>query len=176
MCPTLDSPRQLSVKQAERLADEISELSRQQWEALKTWTFLGVIEQGIPNVCEARHPTAWTLRQFREAIPSDHTYRFLIHDRDSIFSAEVDDELGAFGLKVLRTAVQAPKPDTSRHAYCRLAGVRPKSALQKGQSGYRRCASERRRIGHFRHNSPGVGHPVEQRTHPTQHQPRVLPE
>ena len=35
------------------------------------------------------HPTAaWTLQQFREAIPSDHTYRFLIHDHDSIFSAQ----------------------------------------------------------------------------------------
>jgi putative transposase len=56
------------------------------------------------------HPTAaWTLQQFREAIPSDHIYRFLIHDRDSIFSAEVDDQLGAFGLKILRTPVQAPK-------------------------------------------------------------------
>ena len=32
------------------------------------------------------HPTAaLTLQQFREAIPSDHGYRFLIHDRDSIF-------------------------------------------------------------------------------------------
>ena len=31
------------------------------------------------------HPTAtWTLQQLREAIPSDHSYRFLIHDRDSI--------------------------------------------------------------------------------------------
>jgi hypothetical protein len=37
------------------------------------------------------HPTAeWTLQQFREALPGDHPYRFLIHDRDSIFSAEVD--------------------------------------------------------------------------------------
>jgi Transposase DDE domain group 1 len=37
------------------------------------------------------HPTAaWTLQQLREAIPSDHSYRFLIHDRDAIFSAEVD--------------------------------------------------------------------------------------
>jgi len=60
------------------------------------------------NVTE--HPTAaWTLQQFREAIPSDHTYRFLIHDRDSIFSAEVDDDVAAFGLKILRTPVrQAP--------------------------------------------------------------------
>jgi putative transposase len=37
------------------------------------------------------HPTAgWTLQQFREAISSDHSYRFLIRDRDSIFSTEVD--------------------------------------------------------------------------------------
>jgi hypothetical protein len=34
------------------------------------------------------HPTAeWTLQQLREAIPSDHPYQFLIHDRDSILLA-----------------------------------------------------------------------------------------
>jgi len=68
-----------------------------------------------------RHPTAgWTVQQFREAFPSDHNYRFLIHDRDSIFSAGVDDELKSFGLKVLRTPVQAPKAN----AFCeRLIGT-----------------------------------------------------
>jgi len=67
------------------------------------------------------HPTAsWTLQQFREAFPGDHDYRFLIHDRDSIFSTEVDDELKSFGLKVLRTPVQAPKAN----AFCeRLIGT-----------------------------------------------------
>jgi hypothetical protein len=37
------------------------------------------------------HPTAeWTtLQQFREALPGDHPYRFLIHDRDSIFAKDV---------------------------------------------------------------------------------------
>jgi putative transposase len=35
--------------------------------------------------------------------------RFLIHDRDAIFSAEVDQQLKAFGLRVLRTPVRAPK-------------------------------------------------------------------
>jgi hypothetical protein len=36
------------------------------------------------------HPTAeWTL-QFREAFPDDHPYRFVIHDRDSIFSRDLD--------------------------------------------------------------------------------------
>src|SRR5712691_235538 len=37
------------------------------------------------------HPTAcWTLQQLREAIPADHDYRFLIHDRDAIFSRDLD--------------------------------------------------------------------------------------
>jgi hypothetical protein len=37
------------------------------------------------------HPTApWTLQQLREAIPADHAYRFLIHDRDAIFTQELD--------------------------------------------------------------------------------------
>jgi hypothetical protein len=56
------------------------------------------------------HPTAaWVLQQFREAVPSDHSYRFLIHDRDSIFSTEVDAELQGFGLKILRTPVHSRK-------------------------------------------------------------------
>lgn len=43
---------------------------------------------------KTEHPTAdWTVQQFREAILSDHGHRFLIHDRDSIFSAEVDEHL-----------------------------------------------------------------------------------
>jgi transposase InsO family protein len=68
------------------------------------------------------HPTAdWTLQQFREAIPSDRRYQFLIHDRDSIFSARLDEELkSSFGLRVLRTPVRAPKAN----AYCeRLIGT-----------------------------------------------------
>ena len=36
------------------------------------------------------HPTSeWTLQQFRETLPGDHAYRFVIHDRDSIFSKRV---------------------------------------------------------------------------------------
>ena len=57
------------------------------------------------------HPTAaWTLQQFREGLPSDHGQKSLIHDRDSIFSASLDEELkSSFGLRVLRTPVRAPK-------------------------------------------------------------------
>ena len=60
------------------------------------------------------------LQRFRDAIPGDHEYKFLIHDRDSIFSAEADNELKSFGLRILRTPVQAPKAN----AYCeRLIGT-----------------------------------------------------
>jgi len=67
------------------------------------------------------HPTAeWTAQQLREAIPSDHHYRFLVHDRDSIFSREVDETIEGLGLKVLRTPIRAPQAN----AFCeRLIGT-----------------------------------------------------
>jgi transposase InsO family protein len=56
------------------------------------------------------HPTApWTLQQLREAIPADHPYRFLIHDRDSIFSRELDQRIRHLGLKILKTPPQCPQ-------------------------------------------------------------------
>ena len=38
-----------------------------------------------------RHPTAeWAIQQFKECVIGDEGYRFIIHDRDSIYSAGVD--------------------------------------------------------------------------------------
>jgi hypothetical protein len=52
------------------------------------------------------HPTAsWMLQQLREAIPSDHTYRFLIHDRDSIFSQQLDQSIRALPVAALDIAL-----------------------------------------------------------------------
>jgi transposase InsO family protein len=68
------------------------------------------------------HPTAdWTLQQFREGLSGEKPYGFAIHDRDSIFSAELDQELAqGFGLKVLKTPPQSPKAN----AFCeRLVGT-----------------------------------------------------
>ncbi|WP_143309666.1 integrase core domain-containing protein [Candidatus Entotheonella palauensis] len=48
------------------------------------------------------------MQQFREAIPCDHTYRILIHDRDSIFSKSVDQRVRHIGLHVLKTPVRMP--------------------------------------------------------------------
>jgi putative transposase len=56
------------------------------------------------------HPTAaWTQQQLRETIPSDHRYRFLIYDRDAIFSQAFDHSIRHLGLRVLKTPPQAPQ-------------------------------------------------------------------
>ena len=56
------------------------------------------------------HPTAeWTLQQCREALPGDHGYRYLIHDRDRIYSKELDRAVESMGVRVLRTPVRCPK-------------------------------------------------------------------
>jgi transposase InsO family protein len=55
------------------------------------------------------HPTAeWTLQQFREIFSDDSPYRALIHDRDSIYSKEVDEAVEAVGVKVWRTPPHQP--------------------------------------------------------------------
>jgi putative transposase len=65
------------------------------------------------HVSITAHPTAhWTLQQLREAIPADHAYRFLIHDRDRIFSAPLDRSIRHLGLRVLKTPPQSPQANT----------------------------------------------------------------
>jgi putative transposase len=59
------------------------------------------------------HPTAqWTLQQLREALPCDHTYRFLVHDRDSIFSPQLDQSIRHLGLRVVKTPPQTPQANS----------------------------------------------------------------
>jgi putative transposase len=67
------------------------------------------------------HPTSeWTLQQFREAIRANDVMRFLIHDRDSIYSADLDSAIESMSLKILKTPVRAP----TANAYCeRLIGT-----------------------------------------------------
>jgi transposase InsO family protein len=71
------------------------------------------------NVTE--HPTAaWTTQQFRMVMPGDDPYRFVIHDHDSIYSADVDRTITAMGLTILKTPVRAPQAN----AFCeRLIGT-----------------------------------------------------
>jgi putative transposase len=71
------------------------------------------------NVTE--HPTTeWTAQQFRAFVTGDDPYRFVIHDRDAIYSGAVDRALKSMHLRVLTTPVRAPQAN----AYCeRLIGT-----------------------------------------------------
>jgi putative transposase len=55
------------------------------------------------------HPSAlWTRQQLREAVGYETRYGYLIHDRDSIFSLELDHSVDGFGLRVLKTPPHSP--------------------------------------------------------------------
>jgi putative transposase len=89
-----------------------------------------VIEHATHRVLRVNvtaHPTAdWTLQQLREALPSDHGYRFLIHDRDRIFSQQLDQHVQHLGLRVLKTPVRSPQAN----AFCeRLLGTLRRECL-----------------------------------------------
>jgi putative transposase len=73
------------------------------------------------------HPTAeWTLQQFREVITGEEPDRFLIHDRDCVYSSELDSALKAMGLSVLKTPLRAPQAN----AFCeRLVGTLRRECL-----------------------------------------------
>lgn len=73
------------------------------------------------------HPTAeWTLQQFREVANGEPPYRFVLHDRDRIFSSELDSCLQSMGMKVLRTPYRAPQAN----AFCeRLIGTMRRECL-----------------------------------------------
>ena len=56
-----------------------------------------------------KHPSArWVIQQLREAFPSERTPRYLLLDRDSIFSAEVVGAIRSFGIDPVRTANRSP--------------------------------------------------------------------
>jgi transposase InsO family protein len=71
-------------------------------------------------------PAAWTVQQFREILAEPHGYRFVLHDRDGIFSSWLDTAITAMGVRVLRTPIQAPVANS----YCeRLLGTLRRECL-----------------------------------------------
>jgi transposase InsO family protein len=84
-----------------------------------------ILELGSRRILQCNvtaHPSAeWTLRQFREGLSGETPSRFVIHDRDCIFSTDLDQDLvQGFGVQVLKTPPQSPKGN----AFCeRLIGT-----------------------------------------------------
>jgi putative transposase len=73
------------------------------------------------------HPRSeWTIQQFRNGLPLDGTYRFLVHDRDGIFAPAVDEALRSMSLQVVKTPVRAPQAN----AHCeRFIGTARRECL-----------------------------------------------
>jgi putative transposase len=104
------------------------------------------------NVTE--HPTAdWTAEQFRMVVSGDRSHRWVIHDRDSIYSEGVDATLVAMGLTILKTPVRAPQAN----AHCeRVIGTIRRECLD-----WRIPCSERHRrrilqdwVAHYNRGRP----------------------
>ena len=74
-----------------------------------------------------QHPTAaWTLQQFRACVAGDEGYRFIVHDRDRIYSRDLDSSLRTLGLRVLKTPYRSPQAN----AFCeRLIGSARRECL-----------------------------------------------
>jgi putative transposase len=72
-----------------------------------------VIEHGtrrLKHVNVTANPTAdSTLQQLREAVGDERAHRYLIHDRDQIFSKHLDESIKGLGVAVLRSPVASPK-------------------------------------------------------------------
>ena len=74
----------------------------------------------IIDINVTRHPTAaWTTQQLREAVDTD-AHQYLLRDRDSIFSEQLDESIRRIGVQVLKSPPRSPKAN----AYCeRLIGT-----------------------------------------------------
>lgn len=117
----------------------------------------------------------WMIRQLRQAIPCDHPYRYLIHDRDEIFSRDLDDAVSNLRLRVLKTPPRTPKANS----FCeRLIGSIRRDCLDLliplGENHLRRLLCQW--VHHYNHGrphsslGPGIpdppqGLPVELRAH-----------
>ena len=59
------------------------------------------------------HPTAgWTLQQLREAIGFEERYQYLLHNRDNIFAAHLDESVTRLGIQVLKSPPRFPKANS----------------------------------------------------------------
>jgi putative transposase len=94
---------------------------------LYVFVILEVGTRRIAHFNVTAHPTAdWTLQQFREVMTGEQGQRFLIHDRDSIYSSDLDSAVKAMGLRILKTPFRAPQAN----AFCeRLIGTMRRECL-----------------------------------------------
>lgn len=73
------------------------------------WFAIEHARRRVLHVNVTEHPTsAWAIQNLREAFPFDSAPKYLIFDRDSIFSAEVAGAVKTMGIDPIRTAFASP--------------------------------------------------------------------
>jgi hypothetical protein len=69
------------------------------FQRLYVFALLDISTRRVVHWNLADHPRSeWTIQQFRNGLPVDGTYRFLVHDRDGIFAPAVDEALRSMSL------------------------------------------------------------------------------
>ena len=152
------------------------------FQVLYIFVVIEIESRKILHLNVTAHPTAeWTVQQFRETFPWEHDYRWLIHDRDSIFSKALDESVEAMDLKVLKTPRRAPRAN----AFCeRVNGTIRRECLDHviplGERHLRRILKEW--VAHYNrgrpHSSlgPGLPDPPAELPVPLQAQRHQLPD
>ena len=91
-----------------------------------------VIEPGRRHIVHFNatfHPTAaWVIQQLRDAFSCDPAPRYIIFDRDSIFSAAVVRFIKSMGTKPVRTSFRSPGRMEPQNAGSETAGASPSRA------------------------------------------------
>jgi putative transposase len=120
------------------------------------------------------NPTAdWTSQQARNltmALPEgEERFRFIIHDRDAVFSASFDEVFQTEGVKVIRTPVRAPQANAIAE---RFVGTVRRECLDRMLTLSRRHLQATLRIyadhynGHRPHRALGMEAPAPRRSPP----------
>jgi len=92
------------------LASDFLVVVTARFRVLYVFVIMEVGTRRIAHFNVTAHPTAgWTLQQFREVVTGEQSQRFVIHDRDSIYSTELDAALESMDLRILRTPFRAPQ-------------------------------------------------------------------
>src|SRR5712692_7410605 len=141
-----------------------------------------VLEVGTRRILHfnvAEHPTAeWTAQQFRMVVSGDQPHRWLIHDRDSIYSEGLDATVAAMGLTILKTPVRAPQANAHGE---RLIGTIRRECLDwvipLNERHVRRVLAEW--VAHYNHGrphaslGPGIPDPQGEETREQAHDHRL---
>ena len=94
----------------------------------------------------------WTLQQLREAL-GHGDFRYLIHDRDSIFARRLDESIKNLGMTVLKSPPHSPKAN----AICRrVIGTIRRECLDGliPLSGSHLRSILKSWVGHYNHGRP----------------------